>query len=149
MNEKMSHLANFNNETAKTILVDILKTATQPENAKKLSEAKALSGKEMIKMMQFVFPLVMEIEMSILRNYGFPPNREGLVQFAQLVREVRLFWFTYMTLDSKSRAASDSVREKLKTLLQSKTLSSNCFETVFYDSKHGISISDRGCWVQS
>lgn len=47
---KMAYLANFTNEIAKTVLVDILKTVTQPENAKKLSEAKSQSGKEMIKM---------------------------------------------------------------------------------------------------
>lgn len=45
----MSHLTSFNNEMARTILVDILKTVTQPENAKKLAEAKSQSGKEMIK----------------------------------------------------------------------------------------------------
>lgn len=38
--------------------------------------------------MQYVFPLVMEIEMGVLKSYGFPPNREGLIQFAQLIREI-------------------------------------------------------------
>lgn len=86
----MAYLANFTPETAKNCLLDILKIATQPENAKKLSEAKALAARDMIKMMQFVFPLVMELEMSVIKNYGFPPNREGLVQFTQIIREVRV-----------------------------------------------------------
>uniref|UniRef100_A0A336KKA6 Protein C10 n=1 Tax=Culicoides sonorensis TaxID=179676 RepID=A0A336KKA6_CULSO len=84
----MSHLATFTPEAAKNCLLDILKIATQPENAKKLSEAKSLAARDMIKMMQYVFPLVMEIEMSVIKNYGFPPNREGLVQFTQIIRDV-------------------------------------------------------------
>uniref|UniRef100_A0A182PD13 Protein C10 n=1 Tax=Anopheles epiroticus TaxID=199890 RepID=A0A182PD13_9DIPT len=83
----MSYLSNFNAETGKTILVDILKTVNQPENSKKLAEAKANSGKEMIKMMQNVFPLVMQIQIEVIKDYGFPGNREGLVQFEQIIRE--------------------------------------------------------------
>uniref|UniRef100_A0A182NTK5 Protein C10 n=1 Tax=Anopheles dirus TaxID=7168 RepID=A0A182NTK5_9DIPT len=83
----MSYLSNFNAETGKTILVDILKTVNQPENSKKLSEAKANSGKEMIKMMQYVFPLVMQLQIEVIKDYGFPGSREGLVQFEQIIRE--------------------------------------------------------------
>lgn len=36
----MSYLANFNNETARKILLDILKTVSSPENTKKIAEAK-------------------------------------------------------------------------------------------------------------
>ncbi|XP_058446024.1 protein C10 [Malaya genurostris] len=83
----MSYLSNFTAETGKTILIDVLKTVNQAENAKKLSEAKASSGKEMIKMMQFVFPLVMQLQIAVIKEYGFPANREGLVQFEQIIRE--------------------------------------------------------------
>lgn len=38
--------------------------------------------------MQLVFPLVMQIQIDVIKNYGFPGNREGLVQFAQLIREI-------------------------------------------------------------
>jgi hypothetical protein len=96
----------FNLETARKILIDVLKTITLPENCKRLQEAKGLlisidfcsifhfefsasanSGREMIKMMQLVFPIVMELQMSVLKNYGFA-GREGLVQFEQLIREM-------------------------------------------------------------
>ncbi|KXJ84543.1 hypothetical protein RP20_CCG001368 [Aedes albopictus] len=83
----MSYLSNFTADTGKTILIDVLKTANLPDNAKKLSEAKANSGKEMIKMMQYVFPLVMQLQINVIKEYGFPPNREGLVQFEQIIRE--------------------------------------------------------------
>lgn len=42
----------------------------------------------MISMMQLVFPLVMQIQMDVIKNHGFPGNREGLVQFTQLIREL-------------------------------------------------------------
>ena len=84
----MSYITTFTNDVGKTILIDILKTVNQSENSKKLSEAKASAGKEMIAMMQHVFPLVMQIQMDVIKNYGFPGNRDGLVQFSQLIREM-------------------------------------------------------------
>lgn len=41
----------------------------------------------MIKMMQFVFPIVMELQTEVLKRYGFL-GREGLVHFEQLIREM-------------------------------------------------------------
>lgn len=43
----------------------------------KLAEAKENSANEMLKMMQFVFPLVTQIQMDVIKNYGFPEGREG------------------------------------------------------------------------
>lgn len=45
----------------------------------------ANSGNEMIKMMQLVFPIVMEFQVTVLSNYGFL-GREGLVNFEQIIR---------------------------------------------------------------
>lgn len=84
----MSYLTNFTNEVGRSILVEIIKTVNQPDNSKRLSEAKASAGKEMLNMMQFVFPLVMQLQMDVIKSFGFPGNREGLVQFEQLVREM-------------------------------------------------------------
>lgn len=84
----MSYFSNFTAETGKSILSDIIKTCNQPDNSKRLSEAKAAAGKEMIAMMHLVFPLVMQIQIDIIRNYGFPGNREGLIQYEQLIREL-------------------------------------------------------------
>jgi hypothetical protein len=41
----------------------------------------------MIKMMQLVFPIIMELQMEVIKNYGFV-GREGLVHFEQLIREL-------------------------------------------------------------
>uniref|UniRef100_A0A7G3AKR7 Protein C10 n=1 Tax=Lutzomyia longipalpis TaxID=7200 RepID=A0A7G3AKR7_LUTLO len=84
----MSYLTNFTNETGKSILMDILKTINLAENSQKITEAKAIAGKEMIAMMQYVFPIVMQIQIDVIKNYGFAANREGLVQFSQLIREI-------------------------------------------------------------
>lgn len=79
---------NFSPENGKTILIEIIRTVNQPENSKILSEAKASAGKEMLLMMQHVFPLVMRIQMDVIKGHGFSGNREGLVQFSQLIREL-------------------------------------------------------------
>lgn len=95
----------FNLETARKILIDILKHVALPENSKRLSEARckfpsfkitwisllnifaANSGREMIKMMQLVFPIVLELQTEVLKSYGFI-GREGLIHFEQLIREM-------------------------------------------------------------
>lgn len=59
------------------ILTDILAALNTSENLQKLAEAKESSGNEMLKMMQFVFPLVTQIQMDVIKNYGFPEGREG------------------------------------------------------------------------
>lgn len=68
----MSYLTNFTVETGRAILVEIIKTVNQPENSKTISLAKASAGKEMIAMMQLVFPLVMKIQIDVITNFGFP-----------------------------------------------------------------------------
>lgn len=70
----MSYLTNFTVETGRAILVEIIKTVNQPENSKTISLAKSSAGKEMVAMMQLVFPLVMKIQTEVIANFGFPGN---------------------------------------------------------------------------
>ncbi|KAJ9589152.1 hypothetical protein L9F63_028064, partial [Diploptera punctata] len=65
-------------EKAQAILLSILEAIGQPDNAAKLGEAKNNAGNDMLKMMQFVFPILMQIEMDIIKTYGFPEGREVL-----------------------------------------------------------------------
>lgn len=83
----MAYLQNFTHETARSVLQDIVKSLNVAENAKKISEAKG-GGAGMTSLIQFVFPLVMQIQMEVIRKYGFPADREGLVQFSQLIRDM-------------------------------------------------------------
>lgn len=39
--------------------------------------------------MQLVFPIVMELQMDVIKNYGFV-GREGLVHFEQLIRDMEV-----------------------------------------------------------
>lgn len=82
----MASIPNFTAETAKAALTDILTALNTPQNIQKLAEVKENSSNEMLKMMQFVFPIVTQIQMDVIKNYGFLEGREGTVQFAQLIR---------------------------------------------------------------
>lgn len=62
-------------------LTDVLVALNMPENLQKISAAKENSGNEMLKMMQFVFPIVTQIQMEVLRKYGFAEGREGKLFF--------------------------------------------------------------------
>ncbi|KAL0124969.1 hypothetical protein PUN28_004250 [Cardiocondyla obscurior] len=82
----MASVPGFTLEAAKAILTEILTAFNTPENVQKLTEAKEGSGNEMLKMMQFVFPLATQIQMDVIKNYGFPEGKDGVIQFAQLIR---------------------------------------------------------------
>lgn len=84
----MANVANFTPELAKAVLTDVLAALNSPENIQKISEVKEISGNEMLKVIQFVFPIVTQIQMDVIKNYGFPEGREGTVQFAQLLRSI-------------------------------------------------------------
>ncbi|XP_043490380.1 protein C10 [Polistes fuscatus] len=84
----MTSISDFTVETAKAALTDILAALNAPQNIQKIAEVKENSGNEMLKMMQFVFPIVVQIQMDVIKNYGFLEGREGTVQFAQLIRKL-------------------------------------------------------------
>lgn len=67
---------------------DILEALNIPENSTKIKEAKDNAGNDMMKMMQYVFPILVQIQMEVIQNYGFPEGREGIVHFSQLVRNL-------------------------------------------------------------
>nr|CAD7255880.1 unnamed protein product [Timema shepardi] len=67
-------------------LTNVLEAINLPENTMKLGEAKDNAGNDMLKMMQYVFPIVTQIQMEVIKKYGFSEGREGIVRFAQLIR---------------------------------------------------------------
>ncbi|XP_028032324.1 protein C10-like isoform X2 [Bombyx mandarina] len=70
------------------ILNEIIDALESPDYASKLDEAKEAAGNEMLKMMQIVFPMVVQIEMETIKHHGFNNSREGIVQFTQLIRDL-------------------------------------------------------------
>lgn len=79
---------NLTPNTATEILKKVLSQLQTSENVKKLEEARDNVGNEMLKMIQFVFPIVMQIEMNVIKEYGFADGREGLIKFAILLRTI-------------------------------------------------------------
>lgn len=75
----------FTAETARAALEAILTALESEESAQKINEAKANAGNDMLKVMQYVFPLVVQVEMDVIKKYGFTDNREGIIQFTQMI----------------------------------------------------------------
>lgn len=84
----MSSSRNFTPDEICHILCEIIKALASPENYIKLNEAKEAAGNEMLKMMQIIFPMVVQIEMDIIKNHGFAAGRDGMVHFTQVVRDL-------------------------------------------------------------
>lgn len=81
-------IPNLTSETAVSILNKMLEELQEPSNVQKLEEARDNVGNEMLKMMQYLFPIVMQIQMDIIKEFGFPEGREGIVKFAQMLRSL-------------------------------------------------------------
>ncbi|XP_034830706.1 protein C10-like isoform X2 [Maniola jurtina] len=84
----MASAPNVSVDQVRTILNEVIDSLESPDYAAKLDEAKEAAGNEMLKMMQLVFPMVVQIEMEAIKRHGFNGAREGIVQFTQLVREM-------------------------------------------------------------
>ncbi|XP_063917551.1 protein C10 [Zophobas morio] len=75
-------------EMAIEILNKTLEELQTPQSVKKLEDAKDNVGNEMLKMMQFLFPIVMQVEMDVIKDFGFPSGREGIIKFTQMLRNL-------------------------------------------------------------
>ncbi|XP_018577853.1 protein C10 [Anoplophora glabripennis] len=73
---------------AMEILNKTLEELQTPANVQKLEEARDNVGNEMLKMMQFLFPIVMQIQMDVIREYGYAEGREGIIKFSQMLRSL-------------------------------------------------------------
>lgn len=56
----------------------ILNVLDTEESSQKINEAKTNAGNDMLKVMQYVFPLVVQVEMDVIKKFGFTDNREGM-----------------------------------------------------------------------
>lgn len=79
---------NLSPETAKEILNKTLEELQAPENSQKLIDARDNVGNEMLKVMQYVFPVVMQIQMEVIKDFGFTEGREGILKFSQIIRNL-------------------------------------------------------------
>ncbi|CAH0719656.1 unnamed protein product, partial [Brenthis ino] len=81
----MASPPNVTVHTIRAILNEVIDSLESPDYSSKLDEAKEAAGNEMLKMMQLVFPMVVQIEMETIKRHGFSGSREGIVQFTQLL----------------------------------------------------------------
>lgn len=65
-------------DQVRQILSEVIDSLESPDYASKLDEAKEAAGNEMLKMMQIVFPMVVQIEMETIKRHGFSNSREGM-----------------------------------------------------------------------
>lgn len=77
--------ASFDKKAIKDILQEIIDAIDNGESTSKLNDAKATAGNDMMKLMQYVFPVIVQIEMDIIKKYGFIDGREGMIQFTKLL----------------------------------------------------------------
>ncbi|RVE49556.1 hypothetical protein evm_005784 [Chilo suppressalis] len=80
----MASPQNVSVDQVRQILTQVIDALESPDYSCKLDEAKEAAGNEMLKMMQIVFPMVVQIEMEIIKRHGFCNSREGIVQFTQM-----------------------------------------------------------------
>ncbi|XP_023028848.1 protein C10 [Leptinotarsa decemlineata] len=73
-------------DLAKQILTKTLEELQKPDNVQKLEEARDNVGNEMLKMMQYLFPIVMQVQMEVLKEFGYPEGRDGIIKFSQMLR---------------------------------------------------------------
>ncbi|CAL1265185.1 unnamed protein product [Larinioides sclopetarius] len=73
-------------ERAKASLRDIIAALSLPDHAARITEAKNNAGNDMMMYMQLVFPLATQIQQDVIQNYGFPADREGLLEFTRIIK---------------------------------------------------------------
>lgn len=75
-------------DLARDILNKTLEQLQTTENIQKLDEARDNVGNEMLKMMQFLFPIIVQIQMDVIKEFGYPEGREGIIKFSQMLRNL-------------------------------------------------------------
>lgn len=63
-------------------LTDILDAFVISENAAKMRMARENAGNDMLKVMQTVFPITVQIQMDVIKNYGFTADGDGVYYFS-------------------------------------------------------------------
>ncbi|XP_008482251.1 protein C10 [Diaphorina citri] len=81
----LSDSVTFDKKSIKDILQEVVDAIDVGDSALKLNEAKKTAGNDMMKLMQYVFPVIVQIEMDVIKKYGFIDGREGMILFTKLV----------------------------------------------------------------
>ena len=71
----------------KDALRDLLVAFEKGENAQRLEEARERAGNDMLKTMQTVFPLLVQIQEEVIQKYGFTADGDGSLKFLNICRD--------------------------------------------------------------
>ena len=58
-------------------LTEVLESFKIPENEARIESARESAGNDMLKTMQIVFPLLTQLQMTVIERYGFTPDGDG------------------------------------------------------------------------
>ncbi|XP_041482086.1 protein C10-like [Lytechinus variegatus] len=78
---------NLSLDRTKSALRDVLEAFCSPDNKALMDKQKEAAGNDMMHMMHLVFPAATQIQMEAIQKYGFTPDGEGAIKFAQTVRQ--------------------------------------------------------------
>lgn len=58
-------------------MAEVLESLTTCDIALNLEDAKNRAGNDMLKVMQYIYPIVVSTQMDVIKKYGLPEGREG------------------------------------------------------------------------
>lgn len=67
------------------ILLQVLEKLKEEPIASKLATARTIAGNDVIRTMQYVLPIVMQVELQVLKYHGYNDGQKSLVKFTQLI----------------------------------------------------------------
>jgi len=102
----------------KEALRDILAAFEKGENARRLEEARERAGNDMLKTMQTVFPLLVQIQEEVIQKYGFTADGDGSLKFLNICRD-------YEQQDSEIRQMNATLKNIFLPPLQYKPTGTN------------------------
>eukprot|EP00301_Raphidiophrys_heterophryoidea_P021765 c6095_g1_i1.p1 GENE.c6095_g1_i1~~c6095_g1_i1.p1 ORF type:complete len:136 (-),score=48.31 c6095_g1_i1:137-544(-) len=73
-------------EEARAAITEVMEAFRAEENAEKMREAKAEAMDNTFKFMSLVYPIALQVQLSVIEKYGFPADHKGLLSFTQALR---------------------------------------------------------------
>jgi|EP00161_Ancyromonas_sigmoides_P000141 hypothetical protein len=73
-------------DEARAALRDVTAAFDEPENARRMTEARAAAGNDLAQMMALVLPAALEIQAGVIEKYGFERTQQSVMQFSMAVK---------------------------------------------------------------
>ncbi|XP_064082123.1 protein C10 [Palaemon carinicauda] len=83
-----SFTESFTPDKAKAALREILAALTSGDVVESLEAAREAAGNDMVALMTRVFPLVTQVTIQVIGNYGFSQDGVGAIQFEHVMKNL-------------------------------------------------------------